>query len=73
MNYDYSKLKGRIIEKYGTRGEFAKAIKCSRQSVSNLTTGNSRFNLKTIETWREALDIPDEEIGLYFFTKKVDK
>ena len=73
MNYDYSKLRGRIIERFFTCGIFAEAIGCSRQAVSNLLTGRTKFNVDTIETWRAALDIPAEEIGLYFFTLKVDK
>lgn len=33
MPYQYDKLRGRIIEKYGTQGNFAKALGLSSNSV----------------------------------------
>lgn len=73
MMYDYSKLKGRIIEMYDSFGSFAEAIGISRQAVSNVLNGHTQFTASSIELWRNALDIPASEIGLYFFTLKVDK
>ena len=73
MKYDYSKLRGRIIEMFGTCGKFAEALGCSRQAVSNLLLGRSEFTIKTMESWRAALNISAEDIGLYFFARKVDK
>lgn len=33
MAFDYSKLKGRIIEKYGTQAAFAKAMGTSQKNT----------------------------------------
>ena len=73
MMYNYSKLRGRIIEIYGSLGAFAEALGVSRQTVSNLITGKRQFTANTIESWIEKLDIPATEIGIYFFVQKVDK
>lgn len=34
MSFDYSKLRGRIVEKFGTQVNFAKAIKLSERTLS---------------------------------------
>lgn len=73
MMYDYSKLKGRIIEIYDSYGAFADAIGTSRQYVSKLINNKGKFTIPTIEKWRTALNIPVEEIGIYFFSPKVNK
>ena len=66
--YKYRKLRGRIIEKYGTFSAFAKAIKLSKVTVSNKMTGNTGFSQDDIYKWSNILDIPVEEYGSYFFT-----
>ena len=73
MMYNYSKLRGKIIEIYGSYGAFADVLGVSRQTVSNLLTSKRQFTANTIEIWAEKLDIPVAEIGLYFFTQKVNK
>lgn len=67
QKYAYRKLRGRIIEMYGTMDAFSKHINRSKVSVSNKMTGNSGFSQEDIETWGEALDIPMEQYGPYFF------
>jgi len=66
--YKYRKLRGRIIERYGTLSAFAKAVKLSEVSVSNKMTGNTGFSQDDISKWSSILDIPVEEYGSYFFT-----
>ena len=34
MAFNYSKLRGRIIEKYGSQSDFAKAFGCSDRTLS---------------------------------------
>ena len=68
---DYSKLKGRIVEKYGSQEAFARAINRSTVSVSQKLNGKSSFTKSAIELWADALEIPLSEIGNYFFAKTV--
>ena len=72
MEFDYSKLKGLITEKYGSQRDFAKALKRDDTYVSRYLTGNARFTQAIIALWVEALDIAIADIWLYFFTPKVD-
>ncbi len=67
LEYKYNKLRGRIIEKYGSQGEFADKIGLSETSVSKKMTGKTGFDQSDIIKWCEALDIPLAEAGTYFF------
>lgn len=71
MAFDYSKLTGRIIEKFGTRKAFAEFINVSEQSVSQRLNGARGFTQEDVETWSSALGIPKAEYHLYYFTLKV--
>ena len=71
--YDYSKLSGRIKEKCGTQELFAKRIGRSHTYISSVMNGKAYFNQGDIETGIEVLEIPSDEIGIYFFNKKVHK
>lgn len=62
-----SKLKGRIIEKYGTIGNFAKALKRPTPYVSRVLNKNKDMNTKEIGEWARLLQIEPDEIVLYFF------
>lgn len=65
--FDYSKLRGRIIEKFGTCRKFASSIGTSEHSVSFKLTGRSMFSQHDIIKWSESLDIGQEDIPAYFF------
>lgn len=67
VGFDYSKLKGRIIEKYGTQGRFAEALGVSMNAVSKKLNARTSFNKKEILVWAALLDIKQDEIGVYFF------
>lgn len=67
--YDYSKLRGRIVEKFGTISAFTEALGSSTVTVSAKLNNKSGFSRSDIEHWSELLEIPFVEIGLYFFTK----
>lgn len=69
MSYNYSKLIGLIIEKYGDRGTFASAIGMSTTALSHKLNNKSPLKQKDIEVMSERLDIPPEMIGVYFFDK----
>lgn len=64
---EYSKLRGRIVEKYGTMSNFAEKIGSSRQTVSHKLTGKNDFSREDIQNYADVLEIPKEQIGLFFF------
>ena len=70
--YETSKLRGRIVEKFGSQIAFSKHVGCSLSSLSLYLNGKKALNQSTIDAWVEALGIPAEEIADYFFTRKVD-
>lgn len=71
MAYDYSKLNGRIKEKFGTNGKFAMALGLSEHSFSKKITNKTRFKQSEITKSCELLEIPVSEVGDYFFKLEV--
>ena len=71
--FDFSKLRGRIREKLKTEGVFAKSIGRSQNFISSVFNGDSFFTQTDIANAAKVLDIDDDEIGIYFFTKEVHK
>ena len=73
IEFDFSALRGRIIEKYGTFASFADAIKMGRASLSQRIMNDVNFKPDEIILIcsPEVLDIPSTDIGRYFFTPKV--
>ena len=66
--YTYAKLRGRIIEKFGTQERFAEHIGISNTSMSKKMTRKTSFSQDDMERWSRELDIPLSEIGQFFFT-----
>ncbi len=71
MSFDYSKLRGKIIEKYGSQSAFAKAFGISENVFSKKMNNKTRFNTDDMIQIVKMLDIPENEINAYFFTTKV--
>lgn len=71
MNYDYSKLKGRIKEVCGSQGVFACGIKLSERSVSLKLNNERDWKQSEIQNSCRVLKIEDNEISSYFFTPQV--
>lgn len=71
MAYDYSKLMGRIIEKFGTRGRFSAAMGMSERSMSLKLNGKVPFKQPEISKACTLLEIEDSDIYPYFFTLEV--
>lgn len=69
--FDYRKLKGRIVEKYGSQTRFVKEYGISENSFSMKMNNKTRFSSDDIVKMSEMLDIPKEKVGEYFFTEKV--
>jgi hypothetical protein len=68
---EYSKLRGRIVELYGSQGAFAKKIGKTEQSITAKLNGRSQFSQKDIVDWSNALSLGVDEVGIYFFTSKL--
>ena len=69
--FETSKLRGRIIEKYGSQKAFAKAANNSVSFISQYLNGGKFLDQRTMEKWINLLEIPASEISAYFFTLKV--
>lgn len=68
MAYDYRKLIGRIIEKFGSRAAFAKAANTSERTLSGKLNNKSRLTQDDIAHWSKLLEIPESDVYSYFFT-----
>ena len=66
--FDYSKLRGRIVEKYGTNKKFCVAMHISNSTLSNKLSGVSTFSQPDILKAMNVLDIEPETVASYFFT-----
>jgi hypothetical protein len=71
--FDYSELCGRIITRYGNYANFADSIGMSRAQLSERLRCKRQFKMEEIFfiCSPNILDIPDEDIGKYFFAPKV--
>lgn len=71
MSFDYRKLLGKIVEKYGTQIEFAKAMELSERSLSLKLNGKVHFKQTEIVKACQLLNINTADIADYFFNYKV--
>ena len=73
MVYDYSKLEGKIIEKFGTRESFAKASGITPKSIYDKLNNKTIWKQPEISKAMDLLSISGEDIELYFFKKKAQE
>ena len=75
MEFDYSKLSGRIKEKFGSQLAFAKAMGWSAGKVSYILSGRNPISTQDVFAMcaEDRLDISKPEIPTYFFTLKLHK
>lgn len=71
MAFNYSKLRGRIIEKYGSQTDFAKAFGCSNRTLSLKMTGKRPWKQVEILKAIKLLDLSEDDIQDYFFALEV--
>ena len=71
MAFDYAKLKGRIIEKFGTQRDFAQGMGVSERTLSLKMNNAIFFRQDEITKAADLLDISPTDINMYFFTEKV--
>lgn len=69
MARSYNKLRGRIVEKFGSQGAFAEKLGISRQWVSMKLNNKSEFSQSEILKWCDVLEISEREIVDYFFAQ----
>jgi hypothetical protein len=70
MVYDYSKLEGRIVEKFSTRENFAKSLGVTTKSISEKLNNKTIWKQPEISKAMELLSISGKDIESYFFKKK---
>ena len=73
MSYNYSKLRGRIIEKFGTLGDFSKAMEWSERTNGLKLNGKVEWKQNEIMTAIGLLDIEPADIDIYFFNVEVQR
>lgn len=73
VKYDYAKLIGRIKEYGFTHEQLAAKIGMSKSTLSFKLNNKAFFSQKEIRIICDLLEIEIAEIGLYFFTLKVQK
>lgn len=69
--FDYSKLRGKIKEVFGTQAKFAKAMGMSTVTLSAKLNGTVQFTAPEMNKACEVLGVSVEFIPLYFLLKKL--
>ena len=69
--FDYSKLKGRIIEKCNSQKAFADRLGITQSTLTSKLRGYTGFSQEEIFLSADILEINLERINQYFFTRKV--
>lgn len=70
---DYSKLRGRIVEKFGKQGAFADEIGWSEKSVSEWLNNQNYWPHEAMIRAIQALEIPESDVGAYFFARMIQE
>lgn len=73
MSFNYNKLRGRIVELFGSQTEFAKAMEWSERTLSLKLNGKISWKQTDIVKAVKLLKRTDNDISDYFFTLKVQK
>ena len=71
MAFNYNKLRGKIIEIYGSQIEFAKAMKWSEKTLSLKLNGKVPWKQTDIMTAIQILRLSESDIQDYFFAVEV--
>lgn len=71
MAFNYDKLRGRIVEKFGTQGKLARALGISERTLSLKLNNKIFFSQDEITNISKLLNIALDEIQDYFFKPKV--
>lgn len=71
MAFNYDKLKGRIIEIFGSQREFASAMGWSERTLSFKINGKIPWKQTDICKALSLLKLSEADVPTYFFTTKV--
>ena len=71
MAFNYNKLRGKIVEIYGSQIEFAKAMKWSEKTLSLKLNGKVPWKQTDIMTAVQILGLSESDIQDYFFDVEV--
>lgn len=71
MNFDYSKLKGRIVEKYGNQTAFADDMEMAYSTLNLKLNNKSEWSTTEIVLACKLLEIELTECHKYFFAIKL--
>ena len=71
MHYDYSKLRGKIREVYGTDKAFAEAMDMGKATLSLKLNNKAEWTQDEMESAMELLNIPRGSVRTYFFAHRV--
>lgn len=72
MSLKYAKLRGRIVEKFGTQDAFREQIGISKTAMSNKMTGKTGFSQNDIIKWCDLLSIDMQNVSDYFFADELN-
>ena len=73
VEFDYSKLRGRIRDKLVTQDKFAEKLEMGRDTLSSRLNNLTEFSQDEMVKSCHLLDFTIEEIAQYFFCTKVQK
>lgn len=73
LKFDYSKVRGKIKEVFGTQDKFAENVNMGRVAVSQRLNNSIDLSDKEIFKWSRTLGIEAKDIPIYFFTLVVQK
>ena len=68
--YDYSKLRGRIVEKFGNYTAFFKVLDITPTQGSKKINDKAGFSQDDMVLWSKLLEIDLSDIGSFFCTQK---
>ena len=68
MAFDFSKLRGKIIEQFGTLDKFSQRLGTTSTTLGRKLSGKSEWTQREITKSCELLGIPANELTDYFFT-----
>lgn len=71
MAFDYRKLKGKIVEKYGSQNKFAEVMGISTRTLSLKMNNKVPWKQSEIREAVRFLQISDSDIGDYFSKTEV--
>lgn len=71
MAFDYRKLRGRILEKYGTQALFAQEMNMSERTLSLKLNNKIYFKQDEIAKAATLLEFSTNEIQEIFFSREV--